>query len=129
MRLTLICLIATILLAACTTEPRTSLEDRTLRFSCGDVVAIGSVKNGSFQPVSSADDILEHGWVSATLSVRRVVRGAALPPVLPVRYFAHTYMREDRDFMLALKPVRGAAYEIETGQLVSLKPILSNECG
>lgn len=127
MRLTLLCLIPAAVLAACTTEHRAGLDDRTLRFSCGDVVAIGRLKNGSFQPVSSAD-VLGHAWVSATLSVRRLVIGADLPAVLPVRYFAHSYMREDRDFMFALKPLRGGAYEIETGQLMSLKPLLPHQC-
>ena len=129
MRLTLLCLVPEIVIGACTTEPRPSLHERTLRFSCGDVVAIGRVKNSAFQPGSSADEVLGHGWMSATLSVRRVVRGADLPPALPIRYFAHTYMRENRDFMFVLKPVGGGAYEVETGQLVSMKPLLPHRCG
>lgn len=50
-----------------------------------------------------------------------------MPSVLPVRYFAHVSMREDRDFMLVLKRT-GTGFEITTGQLMSLRPRLSSRC-
>jgi hypothetical protein len=82
---------------------------------------VGTVANGAFAPVKSNVDILGHGWVLAKLHVLKVVRGERLPAVLPVRYFAHTYMQQDQPFMLVLKHV-GAGYEIETGQLMRLRP-------
>src|SRR5437764_11777911 len=113
--------------AGCATAPRVSLEVRTLPFGCDDSVVVGTVENGAYQPVESENDILGHGWISATLHVRKVIRGTPLPSVLPVRYFAHAYMRLDRNFMLVLKHT-GAGYEITTGQLMSLRPRLANRC-
>ena len=127
MRLRIIPASAMLLSAACATVPQASLEDRTLSYGCADIVVIGSVKNGSFEPVQSDNDILGHGWISATLHVQKVVRGAGLPAFLPVRYFAHTYLRQDRDFMLVLKR-SGTGYEIKTGQLMSVRPLLASHC-
>lgn len=128
MRVPCLCLIALLSLDACATEPQASLENRMLSFSCDDVVAIGRLKNGSFQLVRSEDDLLGHGWVSATLRVRKVIKGAQLPPVLSVTYFAHTYMRDGRDFMFVLKRTLGGTYQIKTGQLMSLRPLLPSHC-
>ena len=118
---------ALLLSAACATVPQASLEDRTLSYGCNDMVVVGRVKNGAYQPAQSENDILGHGWISATLHVRKVVRGAGLPAVLPVSYFAHTFMRQDRDFMLVLKR-SDTGYEITTGQLMSVRPLLASHC-
>jgi hypothetical protein len=118
---------AMLLTAACATAPQAGLEDRTLPYGCNDTVVVGSVKNGAYEPVKFENDILGHGWISATLYVRRVVRGTALPPVLPVKYFAHASMRQDQDFMLVLKHTR-TGYEITTGQLMSVRPLLASRC-
>ena len=115
------------LTAGCATVPQASLEDRTLSYGCKDTVVVGTVTNGAFQPVEATDDILGHGWASATLHVRKIVRGERLPSVLPVRYFAHTYMRQDQEFMLVLAHV-GAGYEIKTGQLMRVRPLLASHC-
>ena len=127
MRLVLVALTITLLTAGCATVPQASLEDRTLSYGCNDTVVVGTVTNGAFVPVEANDDILGHGWVSATLHVRKVIRGASLPAALPVRYFAHTYMRQDRDFMFVLKH-SGTGYEIATGQLMSARPMLASRC-
>jgi len=118
---------AVLLTAACATAPGASLEDRTLSYGCHDIVVVGSVRNGVYEPVKAENDVLGHGWISATLRVRKVVRGAEVPPVLPVKYFAHTYMRQDRDFMLVLAHT-DTGYEITTGQLMSLRPVLASRC-
>jgi hypothetical protein len=103
-------------------------EDRTLSFGCGDVVLIGRVANLDYQSVDIEDDIIGYGWITANLSVRRVVKGPRLPSSLPVKYFAHTYMREDRDFMFVLSKTEANEYRIETGQLMSLRPRLAAQC-
>lgn len=128
MRVRIIAVSAVLLTAACTTVPQASLEDRTLSYGCNDVVAVGRVVSGAYEPILSEDDVIGHGWISATLHVRKVIRGPSLPSVLPVRYFAHTSMRDDRDFMLVLKH-SGAGYEITTGQLMSVRPVLVSHCG
>jgi len=127
MRPALLTVTISLLSAGCATVPQASLEDRTLAYGCNDTVVIAIVANGAFTPVEANDDILGHGWVSATLHVRKVVRGERLPAVQPVRYFAHTYMRQDQPFMLVLKHI-GAGYEIKTGQLMRLRPLLASHC-
>jgi hypothetical protein len=66
-------------------------------------------------------DILGHGWITATLRVQRVIRGSGVYSAVPVRYFGHTYMREDRDFMFVAKRAGDGAYEIKTAQLASVR--------
>jgi hypothetical protein len=127
MRLLIVSVLAMLLTVGCATGQEASLEDRTLPYGCSDTVVVGRVKNGAYQPVESENDLLGHGWISATLKVRNIVRGERVPPVLPVRYFAHTYVREDRDFMLVLGRT-GAGYEIKTGQLMSVRHLLATSC-
>jgi hypothetical protein len=116
-----------LIIGGCATAPQASVQDRTMPFGCNDSVVVGTVENGTFQPVESEADILGHGWISATLHVRKVVRGTSLRSVLPVRYFSHAYMRHDREFMLVLKHT-GTGFEITDGQLMSERPRLASHC-
>jgi hypothetical protein len=116
------------MMASCMTDVPANLEDRTLQVGCDDVVVIGRLKNGEFEHVEIDGDILGHGWISARLRVQRVVRGPRVKGVVPVRYFAHTYMREDRDFMFVATPTDEKGYEIASAQLVSARPILASHC-
>ena len=84
MRRTFVALTVT-LLAACATLQNASFDDTTLPYGCNDTVVVGTVTNGNYEPVKSHDDILGHGWISATLHVQKLVRGQQLPPVLPGR--------------------------------------------
>jgi len=127
MRLPVITASILLLTSACATMQHASLEDRTLPYGCSDIVAVGSVTNRAYEPVANNDDLIGHGWISATLHVRKTIRGASLPAALPVRYFAHTYMRQGRDFLLVLKR-DGAGYEIAAGQLMSARPLLASHC-
>jgi hypothetical protein len=128
MRLSTLCLSVILLTTGCASAPKASLEARTLGFWCDDVVVVARLENGTFTPVKSEDDILGHGWISATLKVRKVVRGASVPSTLPVKYFAHTYLREDRDLMLGLTRTRDGDYKITTSQVMWF-PILAKHCG
>jgi hypothetical protein len=118
---------ALLLTVACATGQDASLDDRTLSFGCSDTVVVGRIENSAYEPVEKENDLIGHGWTSAKLKVRKVVRGDRVPPVLPVRYFAHASMRQDRDFMLVLGRT-AAGYEIKTGQLMSAKPLLATSC-
>jgi len=127
MRLPFIALTAILTTTACATVPQASLADRTLAYACNDTIVVGTVENGVYEPVKPSPDVLGHGWISAMLHVRKVVRGERLPAVLPVRYFAHTYMRQDQEFMLVLKHT-ATGYEITTGQLMRVRPLLASRC-
>jgi hypothetical protein len=114
--------------AACATLPVMSKEDRTLAFGCSDIVVIGRLKNGDYERVEIEGDLIGHGWISAELTVRKTLRGKPPRSVLPVGYFAHTYMRDDRDFMFVLREAEDGTYSIETAQLMSANPRLASHC-
>lgn len=117
-----------LLLVGCTTASSVADEDRELPFGCDDVVLVGRLKNGDYQPVDDEGDILGHGWITAKLQVRRVVGGAKVPSVVPVRYLAHTYMREDREFMFVVRRTTDGIYVIKTAQVMSVRPKLASHC-
>jgi hypothetical protein len=92
-------------------------------------VVIGRFHNNNdYQHVDLSDDILGHGWMTARIAVRRSLFGHQPPRSIDVRYFGHTYYREDRDFVLVIGPldheirtVRGA-YLVEHGRRPPLQP-------
>ena len=128
MKYAIVALPLCLLTVACVTMDTASVEDRTLPFGCDDVVVVGRVKNSGFSPVQRDTDFIGHGSASAAITVRKVVRGPELPQIIPVHYFAHTYMREDRDFMLVLRKSQNGAFGIESGQLMSVRPRLAARC-
>ncbi|HEV2594041.1 MAG TPA: hypothetical protein VGU01_02430 [Sphingomicrobium sp.] len=127
MKLVPIFMAAMLLGSPCAAARAGTDDDRILPFGCRDLVVVGRLKNLTFEPLGSGDDLIGRGSISATLRVRRIVRGGPVPRVLRIRYLAHTYMREDQDFMLVLKPT-GAGYEISMGQLMSIQPRLASRC-
>lgn len=108
--------------------PIASLEDRTLSFGCDDIVVVGRVVSRAYTPLPSDGWPLGSGSISGKVTVRRVLRGGHIQRVLPVEYLAHTYMRDDKDFMLVLHRSKAGAYEIEHAQVMSLQPVLSPSC-
>ena len=75
-----------------------------------------------------ADDLLGHGWASATLKIRKRVHGASGASVIPVRYFEHSYLREDRDFLFVLRSADDGTYEVVGKKLMSARPRLAASC-
>ena len=105
-----------------------SVDDRTLAFGCDNLVVVGRVKNGGWHRSGGADDVLGHGWADARISVQRIVTGGRIGRTVPVRYFAHTYMRGDRDFMFVLSRQPDGSLVIDSGQLMSAHPKLAAQC-
>lgn len=68
-----------------------------------DAVVYGTVENIDYEGVSDPDDLLGHGWVTARLHVTRVVSGRVPSSAFTIKYFAHTYMYEDRVFRFHLR--------------------------
>lgn len=58
----------------------------------GELLVMGSIENVSAEPSDDPDDLLGHGWFNARLHVSRVMRGQLEANVIPVRYYAHTYL-------------------------------------
>jgi hypothetical protein len=80
--------------------------------SSEDLVVIGRLKNLNYEHIEDEDDWLGHGWITAELSVKRVVRGKEKRRLLRVRYLAHTYLREDKSFRFRLKRAESVDYLI-----------------
>ncbi len=106
-----------------------TVDERTLAFGCDDLVVVGRLENGDWHPVDDASDILGHGWVDATLSVRRIVKGRVSGRSVPVRYLGHAYLRDERDFMFVLSRQPDGSLVIDSGQLMSAHPKLAERCG
>ena len=115
-------------LTSCVGRQDVRPEDRILEFGCGDTVVVARAMNQSVEPVKDENGEVWEGWVTATLSVQRVIRGARVPHRLPIRYFAHTYMRDDVDFMMVLRRNASGTFEVQTGQIMPLRPRLAARC-
>ena len=121
------CALAALFLCSCATAPQVRNGDRRLSFGCGDVVVVASIRHEAEEPAKSNDDLLGHSWFTATLNVKRVLRGREIPSKLRARYYAHASFRQDLDFMLVLKRTE-RGYEVTTGQLMWLRPFLASHC-
>jgi integration host factor subunit beta len=78
-----------------------------------DVVAIGRLENLESEPNSfDPDDLLEHGWFSANFHVSRIEPGDLTGRVVPVRYFGHTWLREDIAYRFRLRRSESGGYVI-----------------
>jgi hypothetical protein len=114
---------------SCATIDDTAEEDRTLTFDCNDIVVIGRLNNNrDYEHVEIDGDILGHGWMTGAISVHRPVAGPAVEKKVPVRYFGHTYLREDRTFMFVLSPTDDGIYHLSDQRLMSDQPRPTSEC-
>lgn len=114
--------------SACSTMQQVPDEDRNLSYGCDEVVVIGRLSNQTAsEAVPIEGDVIGHGWMEADLLVGRIVHGRRLPEILPVRYFAHTFMRGDRNFMFVLKKT-SKDYEVTAAQLMSARPLATSTC-
>jgi hypothetical protein len=77
-----------------------------------DLIVIGRLENLFFEHVDIEGDLLGHGWITANLRVAHVVQGKERRRLLKVRYFGHTYLREDKKFRFKLRFTEKADYLI-----------------
>ncbi len=77
-----------------------------------DLMVVGRLKNLDYELVTSEDDLLGQGWITADLRVLRTLDGIAPSRVLRVRYFAHNYLREDKRFKFHLRRRDDGSYLI-----------------
>ena len=79
----------------------------------GDVVVIGRLENlNSEQPDYDPHDMLGHRWFAGNLHVSRIESGELPSRVVPVRYFGHTWLRDDVTFRFRLRADEGGGYLI-----------------
>jgi hypothetical protein len=99
-----------------------------ISYGCIDVVVIGTLDNLDYQTVDLPDDILGHGWMTANLDVHRQVKGSKANATLPIKYFGHTYLREDKKFMFVLRPASDGTFRIMAAHLIETRPKLAEPC-
>jgi hypothetical protein len=107
----------------------TPAKSDDVAYGCNDLVVVGRLEKQDYQHVEIEDDLLGHGWITADLRVDDVVFGARRVRNLPVKYFAHTYMREDRDFVFVLRPAEDGRHLVRTARLMENDPELADHCG
>ncbi|MGF7154982.1 hypothetical protein [Novosphingobium gossypii] len=112
----------------CSPTRAEEINEQALSDGCGDLVVVGRVQNGDWTRVDDPEDIIGHGWLEATLKVRKLIAGKLETKSIPVSYYAHTYMREDRDFLFVLGKDENSGWQIKTGRLMSAHPRLKRRC-
>ena len=100
-------------------------ERSVLEYNCDELVVVGRVKTIDYT-LDHPDNELE--WLgpwyakwNLEIRIKRVIYGEEARKVVPGFSISHAQMREDKDFVLVLTP-SDDAYEIRTGNLVSLRP-------
>lgn len=100
-----------------------------LSYQCNDVVLVGRLINQQAGETELIEgDLLGHGWFTASVRVERQIRGEPVRSLISVRYFAHTYFREDRDFMFVLSEEDHNSYLIRRARLMLGRPRLADAC-
>lgn len=102
-----------------------------LAYNCDDLVIVGRLFDQHYasETIPIEGDLLGHGWFTANVNVKKVFRGATARPVLSVKYFAHTFMRDDREFLFVLQQTDGQGYTVAAARLLGRKnPSLSRSC-
>ena len=78
-----------------------------------DIVAVGRLENLGNEPADyDPDDLLGHGWFFGNFHVSHVESGELPQMVVPVRYYGHSFLREDKKFRFRLRPIEGGRYVI-----------------
>lgn len=95
---------ALLTLSACATAVDYG-PDLSAVIAAEDLVVTGRLTNqrvdmSTFDP----DALIGYGWFYADFDITRVEKGATGKVIVPVRYFAHTYLRSDVDFRVHLRP-------------------------
>ena len=106
----------------------TSPTEGVLEYHCSDTIVVGRVESGGYEPIPDEEDRLGHGVITATITIRRVVRGQELPKIVSANYASHASLRHDRDFMLTLHKDPDGSMWITGAQLMSVRPKLAAEC-
>lgn len=93
-----------ILLCGCATIP--------LHEDTRDVEVIGRLKNLSYQSTNDPDDLLGHGFITARLTVDRIISGRMSSKQVKVTYFAHTYLIDNHKFHFKIRRTSDGDYVI-----------------
>jgi hypothetical protein len=73
-------------------------------YRCRDLVVSGRIRNLDYQRIDFPGDLIGHGWVTMRVFVDRVLHGRAPRLSLTTRVLAHTFLNEQRHFLMVLSP-------------------------
>lgn len=99
-----------------------------MRYECGDMVVVGRVQSANYEGLGNPDDFPGRGVITATVSVRKTIKGHSLPKEMRFTYVAHSYMRSDRDFMIVLRKMDDGSITMTAAQLMSANPKIAARC-
>ena len=100
-----------------------------LKFGCEDVAVVGRIKTVGESAVKDADPL--PNWRSAyqlRIQIKRVIRGSEHRRIVPATVIAHAQIRDDRDFLILLKPDGAGGYSLVTASLWEYRPKLGGSC-
>jgi len=104
------------------------LPEEPISYGCSDLVVIGRASSLGYTPVAAEDDLLGHGWITARIKPRKVLKQKAPPGEIPVRYFAHAPLNRNLDFLFVLSKEADGEYVIKAASLMAGKPRLAPQC-
>ena len=79
--------------------------------SSQDLIVVGRLAHQSAEPPDlDSGDLLGHGWFFADFIVRKIEVGDIPKGTVRVRYFGHTYLRDDVNFRFHLRPTGEGDY-------------------
>ncbi|WP_344698226.1 hypothetical protein [Sphingomonas limnosediminicola] len=93
---------------------------KSIAYGCGDVVVVGAVRNveGVWEHVEIEGDFLGHGWATAYVRIKHVLRGNGARASVYARYSDHTYraFARGQQYLLVLQPRNDRTYTIRSIQ-------------
>ena len=99
-----------------------------LAYSCGDLVLIGRIRDQTFTPIEDARDLIGHGRIDMVIDVKRTLRGKSSKPSLLAAATAHTFVREDRDFLFVVRSASDGRYQVRQLWPSERLPRLAERC-
>jgi hypothetical protein len=115
--LSLVAIVSTFGVAA--GQSHSSSQSDVVPYACNDVVIIGHIRDQTFTPVPDAGDLIGQGRVDMTIDVKRALVGDIAAPTIQASGIAHTFFsRENRDFLLVLRPTTEGRYTVQRGRIL-----------
>lgn len=92
----------------------------TISYRCSDVVVVGTVQNveDSYKHIEIEDDMLGHGWMTAYIRLKHVLKGSETRPAVHAEYFGHTYLvfPPGKRYLIVLGPTSDGTYTARSFQ-------------
>ncbi|MBP7135067.1 MAG: hypothetical protein KBA57_01770 [Sphingomonadaceae bacterium] len=102
-----------------------------LEYACGDLAVIGRIRTVDEKVIAGSQaDFLPH-WrseFSLQIQIRRIIRGMEHRRFVPASIISHAQIRDDRDFLIVLRPNGLDGYTLQTASLWKGRSKLKEPC-